>query len=156
MYHDSSGFNIECYDSNEDDDNYYFYGYEVYFTNCFEVYGTFINSSDSRLKNIWAYDVCPNFEAVANAPTVRYTWNELSKRKNKKMQLGSIAQYWQSVLPETVTADKDGYLAMNYDVIALLSTISVAKRVTEHERRIEDLERENALLRLEISKLKEA
>lgn len=129
-------------------DNFYFYtdGY---------VYGDFQGNSDIRLKNVISYDVLPPFECVANAPSIRFTWNELSKNKNKDIHLGSIAQYWQSILPETISQNKEGYLAMSYDVIALLSAISVAKRVTEHERRIEALERENALLRLELNKLKE-
>ncbi len=132
------------------------YADDVYFNTDNQVYGDFVQTSDIRLKNVWAYDVEPSFEAVVNAPTIRYTWNELSKSKNRDMHLGSVAQYWQSILPEAVVSDKDGYLAMNYDVIALLSAISVAKRVTEHERRIEQLERENALLRMEINELKDA
>ena len=53
--------------------------------------------------------------------------------------LGSIAQYWQNVLPETVVNDKNGFLAMNYDVIALLSTIAVARRIMKLEKEIEEL-----------------
>ena len=132
------------------------YADDVYFNTDNQVYGDFVQTSDIRLKNVWAYDVLPNVEAIAYAPSIRYTWNELAKTKNKNMHLGSVAQYWQSILPEAVVSDKDGYLAMNYDVIALLSAISVAKRVTEHERRIEQLERENALLRMEINELKDA
>ena len=120
-----------------------------------DVYGvSFIQSSDIRLKTVFGYDITPSFESVANAPTIRYAWNDLSKSKNRDMHIGSVAQYWQTILPEAVTQDRQGYLAMNYDVIALLSAIAVAKRVTDHERRIEQLERENTLLRMDIKALK--
>jgi hypothetical protein len=52
--------------------------------------------------------------------------------------------------------DNEGMLSMQYDVIALLSTISVAKKVSEHERRIIILERENEELRKELAALKSA
>ena len=112
------------------------------------------NRSDIRHKNILYYFAEPNMEAVANAPAIRFTWK--NNNDNNKEHLGSIAQYWKSILPEAVVEDKDGYLFMQYDVIALLSAISVAKRVTEHERRIEALERENAMLRLELNQIKSA
>ena len=119
------------------------------------VYGNFQSSSDLRLKNVLEYDVLPNFEAIANAPSIRFTWNDLAKTKNTDVHIGSIAQYWQNIMPEAVVTDKQGYLSMSYDVIAMLATISVAKRVADHERRVEQLELENAKLRLELNTIKE-
>jgi hypothetical protein len=119
------------------------------------VYGNFQSSSDLRLKNVLEYDVLPNFEAIVNAPSIRFTWNDLAKTKNTDVHIGSIAQYWQNIMPEAVVTDKQGYLSMSYDVIAMLATISVAKRVAEHERRVEQLELENAKLRLELNYIKE-
>lgn len=115
----------------------------------------FVNNSDIRKKDVLNYDAEPQFYAVANAPAIRFKWKERSSMSKDMVCIGSVAQYWQSVLPEAVMSDEKGYLSMQYDVIALLSAISVAKRVTEHERRIEQLERENALLRMEINELKE-
>jgi hypothetical protein len=43
---------------------------------------------------------------------------------------------------------------MQYDVIALIAAVSVAKRVASHEQRIKELERENALLKIDIKALK--
>ena len=134
--------------------DYYFFngngGYSnIYANSC-------ISASDIRKKNIIDYNYELSFEAVAFAPSIKFTWNEKSHITDTTSQhIGSIAQYWQSILPEAVHQGPDGYLSMQYDVIALLSAISVAKRVTEHERRIEALERENAMLRLELNKLKE-
>jgi hypothetical protein len=53
-----------------------------------------------------------------------------------------------------VTESKDGYLSMQYDVLAMLAAVSVAKKVVDHETRIAELEKENELLRNKIDKLK--
>ena len=115
---------------------------------------SFVNSSDIRKKDVIDYDVDPGFETVANAPTIRFTWKDRGMLDNRGECVGSIAQYWQMALPEAVMTDSEGYLSMQYDVIALISAVSVAKRVAEHEQRIKELERENALLRMDIKALK--
>ena len=115
---------------------------------------SFVNNSDIRRKDIVEYDVDPGFETVANAPTIRFTWKDRGLLDNRGECVGSIAQYWQLALPEAVMTDSDGFLSMQYDVIALIAAVSVAKRVALHEQRIEELERENALLRMDIKALK--
>jgi hypothetical protein len=114
---------------------------------------SFVNSSDARLKDIEDYDADISAEAVAMAPAVHYQWKN---RKDKTTMVGSIAQYWQNILPEAVSTDDKGFLSMQYDVIALISAISIAKRTVEHEQRIAELESENAQLRLELNSIKEA
>ena len=115
---------------------------------------SFVNNSDIRKKDVIEYDVSPGFEEVVNAPTIRFTWKQPGRMNNRGECVGSIAQYWRNAIPEAVVEDADGYLSMQYDVIALLSAVSVAKRVALHEQRIEELERENALLRMDIKALK--
>jgi len=105
------------------------------------------SSSDIRLKNI-LNDVNLPLYTIANAPSVVFKW-----KKNDEKAVGSIAQYWQNILPEAVH-EHEGYLEMQYDVIALLSAISIAKRAQDHERRIKILEEENVRLKEEIYKLK--
>ena len=112
--------------------------------------------SDIRQKDVINYNAEPVFEAVANAPAIRFTYKDDTYSFRRGVHVGSIAQYWQTTLPETVSMDNDGMLSMQYDVIALLSTISVAKKVSEHERRIILLERENEQLKKEIQALKSA
>ena len=99
----------------------------------------FVNSSDERIKDVIAEDVLPSVEDIANAPAVRFKWNELANSKNEDIHLGSIAQYWQPILPETVREGKNGYLGMQYDTIALLSAISNARRIVKLEKEIEEL-----------------
>ena len=115
---------------------------------------SFVNNSDIRKKDVIEYDVDPGFEMIANAPTIRFTWKDRGMIDNRVECVGSIAQYWQLALPEAVMTDSEGYLSMQYDVIALIAAVSVAKRVASHEQRIEALERENALLRMDIKALK--
>ena len=112
--------------------------------------------SDIRQKSVISYEAEPMFEAVANAPAIRFTWKDATYSFRRGIHVGSIAQYWQTTIPEAVTMDNEGMLSMQYDVIALLSTISVAKKVSEHERRIVILERENEELRKELAALKSA
>ena len=115
---------------------------------------SFVNNSDIRKKDVIEYDVDPGFWTIANAPTIRFTWKDRGLLDNRGECVGSIAQYWQLALPEAVMTDGEGYLSMQYDVIALIAAISVAKRVALHEQRIAALERENALLRMDIKALK--
>ena len=115
----------------------------------------FNNTSDLRKKTIMG-DVPMNIYNVANAPLFKFTWNNETKYSGQ--HIGSAAQYWQTVLPELVSIgrDADMTLAMQYDVIALASAITVAKTVVNHEERIILLERENEALKKEIADLKSA
>ena len=115
---------------------------------------SFVNNSDIRKKDVLEYDVAPGFEEVVNAPTIRFTWKQPGRMNNRGECVGSIAQYWRNAIPEAVMEDADGYLSMQYDVIALLSAVSVAKKVADNEQRIATLEQENALLKMELKALK--
>jgi hypothetical protein len=106
-------------------------------------------SSDIRLKDVQG-DVDLPIDMLANAPSKAFVW-----KGNKALgeQVGTIAQYWQKHLPQVVH-DNNGYLAMQYDVAALLGVISVAKKVKSHEERIAELEREIEMLNQELETLK--
>ena len=47
--------------------------------------------------------------------------------------------------------DADMTLAMQYDVAAMAGVITVAKSVVDHEARIAELEKENALLKAKLN-----
>jgi hypothetical protein len=143
IVNDGSITTVESGDGNGNYEDMKFLADSVDFTEINgSVYGDFVQTSDSRLKTIMADDVLPTVEQVAGAPAVRFKWNELANRKNTDAHLGSIAQYWQNVLPETVTADSKGYLAMQYDVIALISTIALARRITELEKELSEIKQQ--------------
>lgn len=94
------------------------------------------SSSDERLKKILgAVDLTT--KQIAEAPSVAFKW-----RKNGDRAVGTIAQYWQDILPEVVGKDNNGYLTMQYGVAAMLASISNAKRILSVEERIKQLEDE--------------
>jgi hypothetical protein len=100
-------------------------------------------SSDERLKDIKG-DIDLSVGLYANAPSKLFEWKD---NKALGAQVGTIAQYWQRELPQVVHDRGDGYLAMQYDVAALLGTITLAKKIKE-------LEEANERLRNEIDMMK--
>ena len=100
------------------------------------------SSSDIRLKDI-RKNVCLSVEEIAKAPAVEFAW-----KKTGNLAVGSIAQYWQSILPQAIHK-RDNYLSMQYDVIALLASIANARRILSIEKKIKELEEE--VKRLKIS-----
>lgn len=108
------------------------------------------NTSDVRKKNI-INDVKLELWQIAQAPLFRFRWKDTSIDTN--IHIGTSAQYWQTVAPETVMDDGAGNLGLEYSVVALLSAITTARKVQDHENRIQALERENAALRNELKRL---
>jgi hypothetical protein len=96
--------------------------------------------SDARKKNVVG-DIALTIEQISNAPAVKFYWKD---KHDEDLHVGSIAQYWQKVLPETVK-EKNGELAMDYSVIALMSGITIARKVEDHESRLRLLEKMFAL-----------
>lgn len=96
-------------------------------------------SSDLRLKDVHAA-IPLTVAQVAAAPSFLYRWK---KGGDKTLHAGSSAQYWKDVLPQAVERGADGYLAMEYDRIALASAIALAKNVVNIEDRVTILENEN-------------
>lgn len=101
--------------------------------------------SDIRKKNVVSYELPLNVEQIANAPTIKFLWKD---NREEGEQVGTIAQYWEKVLPESIK-DKSGELSMSYGVASLISTIVTARKVMNHEKRITELEKECARLRTE-------
>ena len=97
--------------------------------------------SDARHKDVIG-DTGLTVEDIAKAPAIRFTWND---RDDKTVFVGSIAQYWQKVLPEVVQSQADDTLSLDYQVAALISSITVARKVMNHESRLQRLERMFAL-----------
>lgn len=99
------------------------------------------SSSDIRLKNILC-PVHPSLEAFAKAPLFRFAW----KSNPDMVEIGSSAQYWKNVLPDTVK-ERDGWLEMGYGNIALAGVITIARDFETLEQRVDRLEKENARLK---------
>ena len=106
--------------------------------------------SDARKKDVQK-GVAISVEQIADAPAVQFLWK--GERAKEGVQVGTLAQYWQGVLPEVVM-DKGGELSMQYGVAALVSVIITARKVVDHERRISELEKENERLKTEVKQLR--
>lgn len=92
--------------------------------------------SDYRKKTITEYFEM-SVELIAEAPMIKYYWND---REDNDKKAGSIAQYWQKLVPELTPQTTDGMLSMDYGKLALLSAIAIARNVVNHEERIRKLE----------------
>lgn len=105
------------------------------------------SSSDIRLKNILS-PVHPSLKAFAKAPLFRFAW----KSNPGMVEIGSSAQYWRNVLPDTVK-EREGWLEMGYGNIALAGVITIAREVETLEQRVDRLEKENGKLKKRIKEL---
>ena len=94
--------------------------------------------SDARHKTI-VRNTNISVEQIAAMRSVIYRWSD---RRDNSLHVGSIAQDWQGVLPQVVSVadDKEHTLGLQYGVAALISAITVARKVMTHEEKIALLE----------------
>ena len=114
-------------------------------------YGAVSALSDIRHKEI-VRNTNLQVEQIAAMRSVIYRKKDSN---DNTLYAGSIAQDWQSILPQVVSvADNDEHTqSLQYGVAALIAVITTARKVVEHERRIADLERENERLKEIINNL---
>ena len=112
--------------------------------------GSTSSSSDARLKKN-CRDVVLAIADIAKAPAVEFDWVDETKGSGA----GSIAQYWEGLLPQNVKCyGEDGMLSMEYGNIALLASIMLARGYETHEQKIARLERRVAYLEGELQKMR--
>ena len=109
-----------------------------------EVYN-FVNKSDIRNKNILEYKDY-SVEEFARAPLFGFTWKEGSDRRE---HIGTSAQYWQSLIPETVAKitdySKDGktiigeHLSLDYITLSFIGVVSLAREIMRLRESITEL-----------------
>lgn len=102
--------------------------------------GVLSDSYVTALSDIRKKDVidrfCLDVDAIALASLIRFTWKD---GHDKDIHAGGIAQEWQKILPEAVIETEDGSLAMDYGVIGMVSAVSLARKVQEQQKEIDDL-----------------
>lgn len=105
-----------------------------------------VSSSDIRLKDIQE-EYAPTVEEIAEAPLFKFKWKE---GEDKKIHVGTSAQYWQQHMPEVVIEEKDEMktLCMKYDILGAVNSIAIAKEVVS-------LKEEIKLLQAQIAELKQ-
>lgn len=102
-------------------------------------------SSDIRKKNIVSYIDDLEIGNIADAPIFNFTWKDESYGKG--VHVGTSAQYWQRVLPNT-TIDMGEYgLTLDYNAISVVSSVITARKVVEQEKEIQALKDEVAELK---------
>jgi hypothetical protein len=106
--------------------------------------------SDIRKKDVISRELPLSVEQIAAAPTIKFLWKD---KREEGEQVGTIAQYWEKALPWVIKS-KSGELSMSYGVAALISSITIARKVVNHEQRITELERECERLRFENEQLR--
>lgn len=97
--------------------------------------GGFTFLSDIRKKDVETYHWSPTLDMIADAPIIRYTMKD---DETHRTRVGSVAQYWQKVMPETVT-ETDDTLSMDGTTIALTSVIALAREVKKQKIQIDRL-----------------
>jgi len=112
--------------------------------------GPVVQSSDSRLKTIEKY-LEPSVYDIAFAPLVAFRW----KNGNGRQNVGTLAQYWEKVLPQAVHEDGDGFLSLEYSTIALAAGVTASRKAVDNERRILELEREVSALKTRVAELEQ-
>lgn len=100
---------------------------------------TTLASSDESLKNIIEpIDVA--VESIADTRIVNYEF----KANTGFVRSGTIAQDWQSILPNTVMKDDEDHLVLDYSSVALISAVTDAREIVK-------LKQENAELKERIA-----
>jgi hypothetical protein len=108
-------------------------------------------SSDRRLKkNITLFG--PMLDRLTSLQPVHYFWraSEFPKRHfGNEQNYGLVAQDVEAVLPELVKTDSEGYKAVDYSKLPLL-TIQAVKELNQ---KVKDLDSENDALKARIAEL---
>jgi len=125
--------------------------FKAYNSNGNEVYAnihclTCDETSDIRQKEVVEY-LNPSVYDIANAPIIKFRWID----GGNDLHLGSISQYWEKTLPETVHIGDDLMQSMEKSTIALLAGITAARKSVDNERRIAELEQRVAELEDELA-----
>lgn len=98
--------------------------------------GSITERSDIRCKDVETYQWSPTLDMIADAPIIRYTMKD---DKTHRMRVGSVAQYWGKVMPETVSCDADGILSIAQGDICMVNVIALAREVRKQREEIEKL-----------------
>jgi len=100
--------------------------------------GSITERSDIRCKDVETYQWAPTLDMIADAPIIRYTMKD---DKMHRMRVGSVAQYWEKMIPEAVSKDSDGILSIAQGDICMVSVIALAREVRKLREEIIQLKK---------------
>lgn len=110
---------------------------------------TLSQTSDITKKNVIS-DIRLSLGTMANAPLIKFTWAD---GLDSRLHVGTIAQYWDSCLPEVVSRTKNDTLALSYGELGVAMGISLAKEMTEMLTKMDNTDSEVDKLKKRISEL---
>lgn len=108
-------------------------------------------SSDERAKTV-IEKVDISLKDIANAPTIRFKWNDWKIKDDNKTHIGGIAQYMQKLLPETVL-ESDGMLNLDYATTGYIFAVQTAKYLTKTNTEVNRLKKQIKKLEERIKQL---
>ena len=127
-------------------------------TNTLYVAGNILSSggitcyaSDQRAKTV-IEDIDLSLEQIANAPTIRFKWNDWKIKDDGKTHIGGIAQYMQKLLPETVL-EADGMLNLDYSTTGYIFAVQTAKHLVKTDTEVERLKKRVKKLEKQLKQL---
>ena len=104
--------------------------------------GRYFANSDIRYKSIISYLSIP-IEDLASLPIFTYKWND---RKDQTTYVGTSAQEVETMIPELVSENTEGFKSLDYSSLGAIAAIQCAKKIKELEYTIEELQNRIKLL----------
>ena len=108
-------------------------------------------SSDQRAKTV-IEDIDLSLKQIANAPIIRFRWNDWKIKDDGKTHIGGIAQYMQKLLPETVL-EADDMLNMDYATTGYIFAVQTAKHLVKTDTEVEKLKKRVKRLEKQLKQL---
>lgn len=108
-------------------------------------------SSDQRAKTV-IEQIDLSLKQIANAPTIRFKWNDWKIKDDGKTHIGGIAQYMQKLLPEAVL-EFDGILNLDYATTGYIFAVQTAKHLVKTNTEIERLKKRVKKLEKQLKQL---
>lgn len=108
-------------------------------------------ASDQRAKTV-IEQINLSLKQIANAPTIRFKWNNWKIKDDGKTHIGGIAQYMQKLLPETVL-EADDMLNMDYATTGYIFAVQTAKHLVKTDTEVERLKKRVKKLEKQLKQL---
>ena len=97
--------------------------------------GAITERSDIRCKDVETYQWAPSLSMIAEAPIIRYSMKD---DEAHRMRVGTVAQYWEKVMPEAVSKADDGILSIAQGDICMVCIIAMAREIERLKAKIND------------------
>lgn len=111
--------------------------------------------SDQRAKTI-IEQITLSLQSIAQSPAIRFKWNGWKQKDDGKTHIGGIAQYIQTILPESIM-ESDGALTMDYGITSYIFSVNTAKHLlsykTKTNKEINKLKKRVKYLEKQLKKL---